>query len=103
MGAPDIAAFGGDPGRVTIAGQSGRRRFSGFLSISPLARGLFQSPSPRVMRAIPAIGAALPAVSWRPLQTRKAPVSGLPPHAGAFTPELRAMPWERLIVRRQRL
>ncbi|MEV8311147.1 carboxylesterase family protein [Streptomyces flavidovirens] len=85
----NIARFGGDPGSVTVAGQSGGAMSTAALAGHPEAEGLFQ----RVILQSPPLGLHIPT----PAEYLERTAAYLE-FAGAKNPdELRDLPWPRLI------
>jgi para-nitrobenzyl esterase len=82
----NIAAFGGDAGRVTLFGVSAGTAMAALLMTSPLAEGLFQ----RAILESP--GALRPLAGLAEAETAGATL-------GADIAALRALPWEEVLAR----
>lgn len=95
----NISAFGGDPRRVTIGGQSAGAGTVGFLVMSPLAKGLFSQaiaqshvrhPGDTELRYL--------STSWRSKDSAEKAGAAYAAARGGRTPaELRKMPWQELL------
>lgn len=95
----NITAFGGDPAKVTIGGQSAGAGSVGFMAMSPLAKGLFRTgiaeshardPRDTELRYL--------SVSYRTLPNAEQSGTRYAEARGARSlADLRAMPWQQLI------
>lgn len=89
----NIAQFGGDPGDVTLMGQSSGAIDVSYLEASPLAHGL-------IHRVVALSGATFPGGPWGARHLKDVEQAGLKfqQKLGANSlADLRALPWEKLI------
>ena len=89
----NIARFGGDPGNVTLMGQSSGAIDVCYLQASPLTKGLIQ-------RVVAMSGSAFPGGPWgaRPLKDVEQAGTKFEEKFGVRSAtELRALPWETLL------